>query len=188
MVPVNDENGRSEWSQTSTSWGSAMEHDGRVLEEQPSLRSIYTLESRISRSQRRDYHSSRTTAFCASELLSTSGDGKKTMIVGPGAASNFGYPGTPLVRFSSSWLQPSNNTQIGSPRAEKGVGSNSPAAANSTGADRYPLKFNEITANHLLMLQNWLDRFGYGSSLPASVSFGSHHGQHDVQDTSFEMG
>lgn len=142
MPAVEDENGSnqpSEWSQTSTSSGSASEQDGKEEEEPSSSRNH---RESGSGSRRRDHHhGSRPTNFSAE--LSTGDDTKRIRpVLGQGAASSFGYPGTPLVRFSPSWSQsgttPPNNSlaySTASPRVEKGFGSYSPANSQGTWED-----------------------------------------------------
>jgi hypothetical protein len=126
----------SEWSQTSSSSESASEQEAKEPSDRSSTRHRYR-ESE-SGPRRRD-HTSRPT-FSAE--LSTSGnpmegvDDTKRIAVGQGAASNFGYPGTP-IRLFPGWSQAHSGTPISnnppalysaSPRIDKGIGSFSPAS------------------------------------------------------------
>lgn len=109
----------SEWFQTATSSESAPEQDGKESASSSARR--YT--SSESGARRRDF-SSRPT-FSA-ELSSSGkplerGDDTTRRSIGPGAAANFGYSGTPL-RFFPGWQGPVSSTHAysPSPRADKG--------------------------------------------------------------------
>ncbi|KAG0615355.1 hypothetical protein M758_5G034500 [Ceratodon purpureus] len=122
-VPAAGDNDRiepnSEWFQTATSPESAPEQDGKESANSSARRHT----SSESGARRRDY-SSRPT-FSA-ELSSSGkplerGDDTARRSIGPGAAANFGYSGTPL-RFFPGWQGPVNSTHAysPSPKADKG--------------------------------------------------------------------